>query len=277
MTWHKRWQHHWQQHNGWQADSAGNCYAVMVRLVIASLWALIVVDIGNLVVVNANAAEINAQVSEAREIEVGDELAVTLLEGGKLLNNDRAQEYINQVGRWLTTVTERADLPWQFGIMDRAEIGSYPLPGGKVLITRGMLKKLGSEAELAGVLAHEIAHIVQRHQLKTMATEGGQEKLGAINFPLDRAMEFEADRMAAVIMTRAGYDANAYLSVLRNLQNDRSNDQGLLMVTAVHPPFKDRIAELQLVVTKITGAAKADKSRERFIAALGNLSGPGRK
>ena len=132
-----------------------------------------------------------ADIDEAREIEIGDELAVTLLEGGKLLNNDRAQEYVNQVGRWLTTGTERVDLPWQFGIMDRAEIGAYPLPGGKVLITRGMLKKLNSEAELAGVLAHEIAHIVKRHQLKTMSTEGGQDKLGAINFPLDRALEFK--------------------------------------------------------------------------------------
>ena len=223
--------------------------------------------------VRVQAAEIN----EAREIEIGDELAVTLLEGAKLLNNDRAQEYVNQVGRWLTVGTERADLPWQFGIMDRAEIGAYPLPGGKVLITRGMLKKLTSEAELAGVLAHEIAHVLKRHQLKTMAAEGGQEKLGAINFPMDRALEFEADRMAAVIMARAGYDANAYLNVLRTLQNDRSNDQGLAMLNAVHPSFKDRIAELTPVVAKIAKSDKPDKSRERFQAGLGNLSGAGRK
>jgi beta-barrel assembly-enhancing protease len=218
-----------------------------------------------------------ADINEAREIEIGDELAVTLLEGGKLLNNDRAQEYVNQVGRWLTTGTERVDLPWQFGIMDRTEIGAYPLPGGKVLITRGMLKKLTSEAELAGVLAHEIAHVVKRHQLKTMAAEGGQDKLGAINFPMDRTLEFEADRMAAVIMARAGYDANAYLNVLRTLQNDRSNDQGLSMLTAVHPPIKDRIAELAPVVAKIAKSAQPDKGRERFQAALGNLSGAGRK
>jgi beta-barrel assembly-enhancing protease len=217
------------------------------------------------------------EIGEAREIEIGDELAVTLLEGGKLLNNDRAQEYVNQVGRWLTTGTERVDLPWQFGIMDRAEIGAYPLPGGKVLITRGMLKKLTSEAELAGVLAHEIAHVLKRHQLKTMSADGGQEKLGAINFPMDRALEFEADRMAAVIMARAGYDANAYLNVLRTLQSDRSNDQGLSMLNAVHPPLKDRIAELSTVVAKIAKSDKPDKSRERFQSALGNLSGAGRK
>jgi len=218
-----------------------------------------------------------ADINEAREIEIGDELAVALLEGGKLLNNDRAQEYVNQVGRWLTIGTERVDLPWQFGIMDRAEIGAYPLPGGKVFVTRGLLKKLTSEAELAGVLAHEIAHTVKHHQLKTMSAEGGQEKLGAINFAMDRALEFEADRMAAVIMTRAGYDANAYLNVLRTLQNDRSNDQGLAMLNAVHPSFKDRIAELTPVVAKIPKSDKPDKSRERFQAALGNLSGAGRR
>ncbi len=267
MTTHKRWQHN-RHHHELQDRSV-----TLMRLIAACLWAFLFVCVGYFALSNASAAEIN----EAREIEIGDELAVTLLAGGKLLNNDRAQEYVNQVGRWLTTVTERPDLPWQFGIMDRAEIGSYPLPGGKVLVTRGMLKKLSNEAELAGVLAHEIAHIVQRHQLKTMAAEGGQEKLGAINFPLDRAVEFEADRMAAVIMARAGYDANAYLNVLRNLQNDRSNDQGLSMLTAVHPAFKDRIAELQPVVSNIAGAAKGDKGRERFAAALGNLSGMSRK
>ncbi len=268
MTGHKRWQHNWHHHHGLRDRGV-----TLMRLLVVCFWALLFVCIDNFSPSNASAAEIN----EAREIEIGDELAVTLLAGGKLLNNDRAQEYVNQVGRWLTTVTERPDLPWQFGIMDRAEIGSYPLPGGKVLVTRGMLKKLSNEAELAGVLAHEIAHIVQRHQLKTMAAEGGQEKLGAINFPLDRALELEADRMAAVIMARAGYDANAYLNVLRTLQNDRSNDQGLSMLAAVHPPFKDRIAELQPVVSKIVGGTRADKSRERFAAALGNLNGAGRK
>lgn len=221
-----------------------------------------------------------AEISELREIEIGDELAVSMLKGAKLLNHDPAQEYLNQVGRWLSVGTERVDLPWQFGIMDRAEIGAYPLPGGKVLITVGLLKKLNDEAELAGMLAHEIAHVVQRHQLKTLSTEPGADKLGAVTYALETANEFAADRMAVVIMARAGYDPNAYLNAMRTLQNDRSNDPGLGMLAAVHPPFKDRLAELQRVVqgmAKTPPPAVPDKGRARFAALLNMLKASGRK
>jgi predicted Zn-dependent protease len=232
---------------------------------LSALFALNVLGVGN---------AYSAAISENREIEIGDELTLSMLEGAKLVNNERAQEYVNQVGRWLTSGTERADLPWQFGIMDRPEMGSYPLPGGKVLITVGMLRKLKDEAELAGVLAHEIAHVVKRHQLQAIPTGNSQASLGAITIALDPALEFEADRMAVVIMARAGYDPNAYLNVLKKFQNDRSNDQGLSVLSAVHPPFKDRIAQLQPVVGKIAVAAQAsgvDKGRARFAAFLGLL------
>lgn len=222
-----------------------------------------------------------AEMTEAREIEVGDELAISMLAGAKLLNQDAAQEYVNHVGRWLTTVTERPDLPWQFGIMDRAEVGAYPLPGGKVLLTVGMLRKLKDEAELAGVLAHEIAHVVARHQLSSIAAaEPGQGSLGAITTALNPDLEFEADRMAVVIMARAGYDAAAYLNVLRTLQNDRSNDPGLGLLVSVHPPFKDRMAHVQTMVQALPKAqvsAGSDKSRARFKTLQDTLKAAARK
>jgi beta-barrel assembly-enhancing protease len=207
-------------------------------------------------------------ISEEREIEIGDELAVNLLSGAKLWRDERAQEYVNQVGRWVTVVSERPELPWQFGILDRAEIGSYPLPGGKVFITRGMLKKLNNEAELAGVLAHEIAHVLQRHQLRTLSGTAGSDKLGAVNAALDRNLEFEADRMAVVLMVRAGYDPSSYLNVLRTLQSSPTSDSGLALLVSTHPAWKDRISELQPVVEKLAKYNKTNKGRERFVAAL---------
>jgi beta-barrel assembly-enhancing protease len=204
-------------------------------------------------------------VSEDREIEIGDEYAAALLTQAKLLGNDAVQEYVNQVGRWLTANTERADLPWQFGVMDRVETGAYPMPGGKVIITKGMLQKLSSESELAGILAHEIAHVVRRHQMQSSTAE----RIGAINAPLDPAMEFEADRMAVVIMSRAGYDASAYLSALRKLQG--SGDAGLQLLAATHPPIANRISQLEPHLGQLPKADK-DKGRERFQAAISALA-----
>lgn len=218
----------------------------------------------------------SVDVSEAHEIEMGDELAVSLLAGAKLLNNDAAQEYVNQVGRWLTLGTERVDLPWQFGIMNRTEIGAYPLPGGKVLVTRGMLKQLKTESELAGVLAHEIAHVLKRHQLQSLSSDNAQTNLGAITVALPPAQEFEADRMAVVILARAGYDPLAYVNVLRRLQSDRSNDAGLAMLSAVHPPFGERIAQLQPIMQQLSASSAqspTEPQRARFAAVMGRLGG----
>ncbi len=217
---------------------------------------------------------------ESREIEMGDELAVSLLGGAKLLNNDAAQEYVNQVGRWLTLGTERVDLPWQFGIMNRTEIGAYPLPGGKVLITLGMLKQLKTESELAAVLAHEIAHVVKRHQLQSLSSDTTQTNLGAITVALPPALEFEADRMAVVILARAGYDPAAYLSVLRRLRSNHSNDAGLAMLNTVHPPFGERITQLQPIVQRLSTSitpSPAEPQRARFTAAIGSIRAPTRQ
>lgn len=160
--------------------------------------------------------------------------------------------------------------------MNRSETGAYPLPGGKVLVTRGMLKQLKTESELAGVLAHEIAHVLKRHQLHGLSSDNAQPNLGAITVALPPAQECEADRMAAVILARAGYDPLAYLKVLGRLQSDRSNDAGLAMLRAVHPPFAERIAQLQPVVQQLstsTAPSSTEPQRVRFAAALGGLGG----
>jgi beta-barrel assembly-enhancing protease len=215
-----------------------------------------------------------SDISETREIEIGDELAISLLQGGKLHNNERAQEYVNQVGRWIANQTERAELPWQFGIIDRAETGAYALPGGKVLLTQGMLLRLKNEAELAGVLAHEIAHIVRRHQLKNWPTQTEASGLGGITQALDAADELEADRMAIVLMARAGYDPKAYVNVLRNLQTDRTNDPGLQLLASIHPPWKDRIAAVQAALSQIKEIVRFEdesKTRSRYSTVIASL------
>ena len=86
--------------------------------------------------------------------------AELLLQQAPLLDNAGVQAYVNQVGRWVALNSERPDLPWRFGVLDSSVVGAYAAPGGYVFVTSGMLAQMGSEAELAGVLAHEVAHVV---------------------------------------------------------------------------------------------------------------------
>ena len=106
--------------------------------------------------------------SEAEEITLGSGIASNMLGAAPLWQDKKAQRYVNQVGQWLAAQTERPDLPWHFGVLDDAEFNAFAAPGGYVFISRGLLQSMRSEAELAGVLAHEIAHVVRKHHLNAI-------------------------------------------------------------------------------------------------------------
>ena len=84
------------------------------------------------------------------------------------MNDARMQRYVNNVGRWIASQSERPDLPWQFGVLDAPQLNAFAVPGGTIFITRGLLERMRSEAELAGVLGHEIVHVVKKHHLKAI-------------------------------------------------------------------------------------------------------------
>ena len=106
--------------------------------------------------------------SKAEEIALGREITGSLLGAAPLVKDEALQKYVNQVGRWVANQSERADLPWKFGVIDSADLNAFAAPGGYVLLTKGLYLKMQSEAQLAGVLGHEIAHVVKKHQLKVL-------------------------------------------------------------------------------------------------------------
>ena len=142
-------------------------------------------DFGNLNLgqILQNAQKATTDISEPQEIELGDGIASNFLGAAPLLQDQRIQKYVNDVGRWLTLQTERPDLPWQFAVLDDNDINAFAVPGGRIFITKGLLVRMKSEAELAGVLAHEISHVLMKHHLQAikkgartelMAEFGGQ-------------------------------------------------------------------------------------------------------
>lgn len=217
--------------------------------------------------------------SREDEIAVGRNVTGTILGAAPLVNDVQLQQYVNKVGRWVASQSERADLPWHFGVIDSNDVNAFAAPGGYVLITKGLYLRLISEAQLAGVLGHEIAHVVQKHHLKVMqkqalldaGTSFLKEKISKNKLTqravstgaeisarnLDKSAEFEADSMGTVLAARAGYEAYGLAEVLQDMETINNNDGSVALLFQTHPHPDDRLAQLSLVsgdqMDKISG------------------------
>jgi predicted Zn-dependent protease len=111
--------------------------------------------------------------SQEDEIQLGDALTASFLGASPLSTDESLQRYVNRVGKWVALHSDRPDLPWSFSVIDTETLNAFAMPGGSIVVSSGLIKRLSNESELAGVLAHEIAHVVRKHQLK--AIQAGME------------------------------------------------------------------------------------------------------
>ncbi len=229
--------------------------------------------------------------SKEEEIALGREITGSLLGAAPLVKDEALQKYVNQVGRWVANQSERADLPWKFGVIDSADLNAFAAPGGYVLLTKGLYQKIQSEAQLAGVLGHEIAHIVKKHQLKVLQKQqllgygasrlsglfGKKDKLAkkALNTGaeisargLDKDAEFEADRMGLTLAYRAGYDAYGLPDVLQTIGQTNKSDSSVALLFKTHPSPDERLAKLGDSIGDKLDNAKAGKTLEKRLYKL---------
>ncbi|HWQ39207.1 MAG TPA: M48 family metalloprotease [Burkholderiales bacterium] len=200
------------------------------------------------------------------EIKIGQQIAGSLLGAAPLVEDAALQRYVNRVGRWLTLHGERPDLPWTFGVIDSTDVNAFAAPGGYIFVTKGLYALLRDEAELAGVLAHEIAHVTQKHHLKVMQQSqlisAGSQLLGKklakderaraligsgaeiMARGLDKSAEFEADRMGVVLATRAGYDSFGLPAVLQEIGQAAQNAGSVALLFKTHPHPDERLTKL---------------------------------
>jgi predicted Zn-dependent protease len=207
-------------------------------------------------------------ISPAEEALIGRGMAAGLLGAAPLLDDPAAQRYVNQVGRWCALQSGRPGMDWHFAVLDDPDVNAFAAPGGYVFVTRGLLGIAGSEAELAGVLAHEIGHVVARHHVEALRAQAARGLLGDIAGRalggrvfdaspfisgglgllargLDREDEFEADRLGVTIATRAGYEPYGLPRVLLRIGQMGPRAQGLELLTSTHPPATERLARLE--------------------------------
>jgi beta-barrel assembly-enhancing protease len=254
------------------------------------------IDLGRVFDTAKNIARASTDVSEEQEANIGREYASLLVGAAPLLDQPEVQRYVNQVGRWLSLHSERPNLDWKFGVLASDNINAFATPGGYVLVTKGLLVRLRNEAELAGVLAHEIAHVVKKHHLAAIRKGAGLQ-VGANILAeyssnrarnpaatermisgakevmlrgLDKDDEFEADRMGVVIAARAGYDPFGLPAVLQTLQGMNPEDSGLALMFSTHPAPGARLDQLERVMaTRLDAFAGQPQVAERFTHALG--------
>jgi len=178
--------------------------------------------------------------SSASERETGQEMYDKFIADGAAYDDPELQAYVDKIGQRLAAVSDMPDLEFTFTVLDAPEINAFATPGGFIYVNRGLLAYLNSEAELAGVIGHEIAHVTARHHArrKTAGVTGkvlsttayvlsgssaiyeASEMYGAeLISGYGRDMELEADGFGAEYMYRAGYEPEALLDVIGVLKN----------------------------------------------------------
>lgn len=205
--------------------------------------------------------------SKKEEIALGREITGNLLGAAPLVKDDALQVYVNKVGRWVASQSDRPNLPWHFGVIESNDLNAFAAPGGYVLITKGLYQKLQNEAQLAGVLAHEIGHVTKKHHLRVIQKQqllniGAQlldNSVGKNNQlvsdvigsgaeisarGLDKSAEYEADRLGITYATRAGYEPLGLAEVLQMLDQTNPQDDSVALLFKTHPLPEKRLSAL---------------------------------
>jgi predicted Zn-dependent protease len=175
------------------------------------------------------------------EIKYGNQRAAEILAVTPLVQNESLQKYINHVGQWVAQQSSRPNLPWRFGLIQSDSIASFSLPGGTVLVSTAMFSLLENEAQLAAVLAHDIAHIDSQHYVKALRKREWED---LIRHGLEPGRNFDADRDAAVFLARAGYDPYAILDFQTTLSAIDSEATEVDYLNATHPSAESRLSVL---------------------------------
>ena len=228
-----------------------------------------------------------------KEVLFGREMAAIMLAERKLSDDEALTRYLNLVGLSVVRHARRPELKFYFAAIESPEINAYAAPGGYVFVTTAALDQMHDEAELAGVLAHEIAHVSDRHIVEVLrirqsdesmiATIGkivgasaesastifGQALQHALEILFSKGLEaedeYDADMQGLYLAATAGYDPAAYIRYLERIQPLVEAKRGELDGT--HPPFFSRIERMKrLIETEGLSVLGAIKNEKRFRA-----------
>jgi len=226
------------------------------------------------------------------EIRFGKTISARILGQFPVFEDEKLNHYVNLVGKSLALNSNRDDIEFRFSVLDAQFINAYSAPGGYIFITKGAIDAMQDESELAAVLAHEVAHITEKHIVKEFkikgteksATAGVSRLLGsskssaqalfsqavdnAVNKLLDKGFkqkdELDSDRVALLLLANTGYDPSALSRYLKRIKKSTKKEKKPKH-KATHPPTTKRIDTLkQISKLENLDNLKFPKAKSRF-------------
>lgn len=239
---------------------------------------------------------------DKEEIQLGAQTDVQIVKQYQLYPDSKMTAYIEGIGQRLAKTSHRAELPFQFKILDSAVVNAFAVPGGYVYMTRGILASLNNEAELAGVVGHEIGHITARHSAQQysraqvaqvglgigsivgqffpviggLATGLAEVGVGMLFLSFSRDNERQADSLAVEYATKAGYDGAQLASFFETLErmNPGSDRSGLPSWFSTHPNPEDRLRAVRIQAQEWQsriGARDLRVNREEYLKRIDGI------
>ncbi len=243
-------------------------------------------------------------ISEAQEIAIGREADAQIKSEMGVYEDQQLQQYVEEIGLALAASSHRPDLDWQFAIVDSPVINAFALPGGYIYLTRGMMAYLSDEAELAGVLGHEIGHVTARHSVQAYSRASGATwgllaaqifvpamrtpygapmglgdaagaGLGMLFLKFGRDDETQADRLGAEYAAASGWDPRGVGDMLSTLARiaDTTDRRGTPNWLSTHPAPVNRVAGVSQTVEQLLTATDGATLRVDRTGYLDRIEG----
>ena len=277
-----------------------NCKA---KAIFISLAAVLFAQLGGCAVNPVSGQSDFVLMTESQEISAGRKYHKEILKQYRVYDDPELQAYVNGIGQELAKKSHRNNLEFRFTVLDSPEVNAFALPGGYVYVTRGILPYLNSEAELAGVIGHEIGHVTARHSVRQQsasqvtgllggilnvaigqdANRGLFSQLGfAISQGYGREHELEADRLGAQYLAGIGYAPENMIEVVSVLKNqelfekDRAKREGREAQTyhglfASHPENDQRLREVVEAAKKIHTGRNREVGRKAYLQKIDGI------
>jgi beta-barrel assembly-enhancing protease len=225
-------------------------------------------------------------ITEAEEVELGKKVSADIRQRFGVVQDAAVTKYVTLVGAVLVTNSSRPNLPWTFIVLDTEAVNAFAAPGGFVHITRGALALMSSEAELAGVLGHELIHVTEKHTIaylkKSAATDlavdasgKGDNKISAavigkmkdiVLQGFGRDEELESDQKGLALANKAGYAPTGLADFLKKIQARNKNSTEKRGLFATHPQMDERLKKLGDMAAKMNATATLEARYKKFIS-----------
>ena len=233
-----------------------------------------------LVLCGATTAGGCATISTQQEVQLGADYSRQINQQLPLIGDRASLQYINNLGRQLAAAADQRGIPYNFYIVNSDAINAFAVPGGHIYVNRGLIERADNVSELAGVLAHEIGHVAERHSIEQLQraqgantllsilyggilrrNPGSVEQVGvqaagsAVFAGYSRDAEREADRVAVPYLVRTGYNPNGLPSFFQELLTEQQRNPGRVQQWfATHPTTQERITNVRAIIAATPGA-----------------------